>query len=249
MGAYGPQEKDCIERKHKFWERLSTEVEEAQENNLAFILQMDGNLWAGKEIIKNDVHDCNQNGKLFHEFLKKYPHLIFVNSLDLCKGLITRRRKTTRGLEEAVLDFFVICNKISRFLMKMTIDEEKKYVLSRYGKQNGKRIKKDSNHNILILYIDISYFLKKPDIIELFNFKSLQCQSNFYLDCENSSELMECFNDKSKSFENQSKLWFKTLKSMFHKSFKKFRCTSKRKETETSKLFEQRKHLIQKIKL
>ena len=118
-------EKDYIERKHKFWERLSTEVEEAQENNLAFILQMDGNLWAGKEIIKNDVHDCNQNGKLFHEFLKKYPHLIVINSLDLCKGLITRRRKTTRGLEEAVLDFFVICNKISRFLMKMTIDEEK----------------------------------------------------------------------------------------------------------------------------
>ena len=71
VGAYGPQEKDCIERKHKFWERLSKEVEEAQEYDSAFILQMDGNLWAGKEIIKNDVHNCNQNGKLFHEFLKK----------------------------------------------------------------------------------------------------------------------------------------------------------------------------------
>ena len=119
VGAYGPQEKDPIERKNKFWERLSHEVEKAQETNAAFILQMDGNLWAGKEIIENDVHDCNQNGKMFVEFMKKHSHLVVVNSLDICNGTITRRRKTTRGLEESVLDFFVVCNKISRFIVKL----------------------------------------------------------------------------------------------------------------------------------
>ena len=98
---------------------------------------MDGNLWAGKQIMKNDAYEQNQNGKMFQEFLKKHPHLIVVNNLDLCEGLITRRRKTTRRMEEAVLDFFVICNKISHFLPKLVVDKDKNFVLSRYGKKNG----------------------------------------------------------------------------------------------------------------
>ena len=249
VGAYGPQEKDAIERKNKFWERLSHEVEEAQMNNSAFIIQMDGNLWAGKEIMKNDVHDCNQNGKMFRKFLKKHSHLTVVNNLDICEGLITRRRETTKGLEESVLDFFVVCSRISRFVTKMEVDEEKKFVLSRYGKKNGLQVKKDSDHNTLILYMNISYFMKKPDRIELFNFKNKQCQAEFFKDCENSTELTECFNDEDKTFKNQSNLWFKTLQSKFHKSFKKIRCTSKRMETEISKLLDKRKSLIQKLKL
>ena len=95
VGAYGPQENDLVDRKVKFWERLSLEVEEAQENDTAFILQMDGNLWAGKNIIKNDVHDQNHNGKMFQEFLTKHSHLIVVNNLPQCEGLITRRRQTS----------------------------------------------------------------------------------------------------------------------------------------------------------
>ena len=97
VGAYGPQENDQVDRKHKVWERLSKEVDEANEKDDAFILQMDGNLWAGKEVIKNDVHECNNNGKMFQEFLKKHPHLIVVNSLDLCKGLIQEEEKLPKG--------------------------------------------------------------------------------------------------------------------------------------------------------
>ena len=130
---------------------------------------MDGNLWAGRTIIKDDPHNCNQNGKLFQEFLVKHPHLKVVNSLDICEGVVTRNRKTTKRLEESVLDFFVICDKISRFASKMVVDEGKRFVLSRYGKKQGNYIKKDSDHNTLILYMDISLFLKKPDRIELFN--------------------------------------------------------------------------------
>ena len=49
--AYGPQEKD---RKLNFWARPSEEVKESKENESAIIIQMDGNLWAGEEIVKGD---------------------------------------------------------------------------------------------------------------------------------------------------------------------------------------------------
>ena len=92
VGGYGPQETDVIEKKKAFWDRLSAEVEDATENDAGFLLQMDGNLWAGPEVVNGDPNPCNQNGKLFKEFLQKHSHLHVVNSL--CEGKITRRRKT-----------------------------------------------------------------------------------------------------------------------------------------------------------
>ena len=91
VGGYGPHEYDLIEKKKAFLGRLTSEVEDAQENETGFILQMDGNLWAGSDVIKDDPNPCNANGKLFKEFLKRHPHLKVVNSLDLCEGLITRQ--------------------------------------------------------------------------------------------------------------------------------------------------------------
>ena len=61
--AYGPQEKDTQERKQTFWSRLSEEVSEAIENEAAIIIQMDGNLWGGEELVKGDPNKCNNNGK------------------------------------------------------------------------------------------------------------------------------------------------------------------------------------------
>ena len=72
-----------MENKKAFWNRLSIEVEDALENEAGFILQMDGNLWGGPEIVKNDPNPCNENGKFFKIFLNKYPHLKVVNSMNL----------------------------------------------------------------------------------------------------------------------------------------------------------------------
>ena len=44
VAGYGPQEKDAIEKKNAFWDRLSNEADDASENDAGFILQMDGNL-------------------------------------------------------------------------------------------------------------------------------------------------------------------------------------------------------------
>jgi hypothetical protein len=93
VGGYGPQENDPIERKYKFWAKLDSEVLEAENLEIGFILQMDGNLWAGSELIPGDPNKMNKNGYLFKQFLARHPQLKVVNSLDICQGVITRRRK------------------------------------------------------------------------------------------------------------------------------------------------------------
>ena len=53
--GYGPQEYDKKDRKDKFWDYLSTESKKAKNDGAGLIIQMDGNLWAGSEIIPKDI--------------------------------------------------------------------------------------------------------------------------------------------------------------------------------------------------
>ena len=131
--AYGPQLSDPSERKQNFWEFLEREADNADKAGAGFILQMDSNAHLGKEVIKNDVNDQNSNGKLFTEFLERMPQLTIINSLSLCEGLITRMRKTTRGVEMSVLVVFVTCNKILPYIIKIKIDEKRENTLTNFN--------------------------------------------------------------------------------------------------------------------
>ena len=117
--AYGCQENDLVERKEAFWNYLDDDVLEADNSEAGFILQFDGNLWAGEDVILGDPRPQNRNGKLFQEFLNRHPHLTVVNTLPQCKGLITRSRLCKGVLEESVLDFFVVCHRVLPFVTKM----------------------------------------------------------------------------------------------------------------------------------
>ena len=92
VNGYGPQENDLISKKEKFWSRIGQEVEEATKEGKGFILQMDGNLHGGPEIVTGDPNPININGKFLKQFLDKYPHLNVINSTELCEGIITRKR-------------------------------------------------------------------------------------------------------------------------------------------------------------
>ena len=80
----------------KFWSYLDLEVAAAENQDMGFILQMDGNMWAGSDLIPGDPNKQNNNGKLFQNFLQRNPHVTCVNSLQLCDGIITRMRKTKK---------------------------------------------------------------------------------------------------------------------------------------------------------
>ena len=94
-----------LKEKKRFWEYLENEVNNAKNDGAKVIIQMDGNLWAGRNIIKNDPKPQNQNGKLFEDFLHKNPDLNVVNAMTECEGKITRKRHTKNGIQESILDF------------------------------------------------------------------------------------------------------------------------------------------------
>ena len=96
-----------------------------------------------------------------------------------CEGLVTRRRICNGVVEESVLDFFIVCNRVLPFVKKMVIDEEKKYILTNYkqAKKGGKAV--DSDHFTEYMDIDLNFVSEKPERIEIFNFKDEKSQFNF----------------------------------------------------------------------
>ena len=138
--AYGCQENDLVERKEAFQDYIDEEVDVADNSESGFILHFDGNLWAGEDIIPGDPRPQNRNGLLFKEFLDRHPHLTVVNALPLCDGIITRRRVCKGVIEESVLDFFVVCDRVLPFVKKMVVDESKQYILTNYQQAKWKLI-------------------------------------------------------------------------------------------------------------
>ena len=107
--AYGPQENDKLQKKHLFWDYLTEVAVEAKKEGKGFLLQGDMNAWLGSKIIKGDNREQNRNGKLFEAFLNT-NNLTVVNSLPLCKGVITRQRMRQGKLVKSVLDFMLFVN-------------------------------------------------------------------------------------------------------------------------------------------
>ena len=155
--AYGPKETDCVDKKEKFWGKLTAEVENANLSECAIIIQMDGNLWGGPEVVKNDPNHINNNGKLFKDFLRRNPQLTVGNNLDICEGSITRSRKAGHKVEKSILDFFIFCEKMKPFVSEMIIDESKSYALSSYSKSRGKI---HSDHNTMVVKFNLEWSKK-----------------------------------------------------------------------------------------
>ena len=218
--GYGPQENALIEKKNRFWDFIENEINEAELEGHGVIVQMDGNLHAGSDLLKDDPNPQNRNGKMFMEFLQRNKSLTVVNTLSICQGLITRRRKVENRIEEAVLDFSIINEKLRPFIKKVIIDEERNFCLSNVSqiKKNGRII--DSDHFGSILEFDIQTYRRKPDREELFNLKNKVCQAAFKEETDNTTKLTECFQNDL-PFSVQSNNWNKTFNYILYKCFRK----------------------------
>ena len=103
-------------------------------------MQMDGNLHAGPDLIEKDPNKQNQNGKIFMDFLRRNPQLTVINTLDICEGLITRSKTVEDRIEQAVLDFYVVNEKILPHVKKMIVDESKEFGLINLAQIRKKKI-------------------------------------------------------------------------------------------------------------
>ena len=87
--VYGPQEDACEVEKSMFYNRVTYQIERAKLVGESVILIGDLNAKLGKDLIKNDIHDMNKNGKLLCQ-LYTNAELELLNSGDKCKGVFTR---------------------------------------------------------------------------------------------------------------------------------------------------------------
>ena len=123
--GYGPQDYDPQEKKSQFWLYLEEEVMKCSQEGYGCMITMDANSWLGKDYNSQDPHNQNNNGKLFHEFLKRNKQLTLLNTTEKCQGTITRSRMVQGKKEESIIDFIVVCNKVLPHGEGMFINEEK----------------------------------------------------------------------------------------------------------------------------
>ena len=60
------------------------------------MVQLDANAKVGKNIIEGDPHEMSSNGPSLLDLTQRH-NLTIANALDVCKGTITRERKTIAG--------------------------------------------------------------------------------------------------------------------------------------------------------
>ena len=195
--AYGCQENEKVERKERFWNFLDEEVSAADQAGSGFILQFDGNLWAGNSLIPGDPRPQNRNGKMLEQFLTRDQHLKIVNALPQCKGLITRRRMKNGEAEESILDLFIVCNKVLPFVTNMVIDEEKKYVLTNYKQYAKNRKAIDSDHMTEYMDLNIEVEPAKHERIEIYNYKDEASKVTFKKLTSETEEFTKCFQNQN----------------------------------------------------
>ena len=129
----------------------------------------------------------------------------------------------------------------------MVVDEEKQFVLTNYNQVKGETIVKDSDHNTLVLHMEITYTTFKPKRVEVFNFKHNEGQEAFKDVTTNTDKLSRCLISRE-PFSIQTSKWMKSLENFVKQSFPKRRITNKQIQTEENKLMDKRSRIKQQIK-
>ena len=240
--GYGPQEGDSKERKVKYWDYLNQEVHNARENGAGIVIQMDGNLWAGDDIIKGDPKQQNQNGKMFQDFLSKNLDLTVANALPDCEGKITRRRHMKNGTQESILDFFVVCDQVLPLVTKMKVHEEDEIAFVRYAKKVVK-----SDHKVLELNVDLKIHMEaKHERQEIFNLRNKTKQKLFYEFTSKIGRFTKCVSSCEESVEVQFRRWKRMLNKSIHACFNKIRLTKNKEDSNLDKLLNEKKEILKK---
>ena len=162
-----------------FFTALEQEIASSEINGRSVILMMDPNAKLGQQYIKGDPHSQSDNGKLLAEIINRHA-LCVVNSLEQkAKGLITRVRNTTRGLEQSIIDFVIMSADLIGYVEHITIDDKREHVLTKIIKNKGKVEKTESDHNMIVTELNLPWDVKENETIEIYDFKNSVSQNKF----------------------------------------------------------------------
>ena len=180
INAYGPQEEDGNDIVFKFWQEIEQEIVDAKDENCLVIVQLDANAKIGKENLKDDPNNVTDNGKILLDVVERNTMCI-VNTLDLCKGLITRERTAALKIEKSVIDYVLICEDMKKYVVEMNIDDERIHVLTKYAGKRGKKKRVQSDHNIMHCKFSITFERLQSQVRkEFFNLKCEEGKKAFF---------------------------------------------------------------------
>jgi hypothetical protein len=168
-----------------------------------------------------------------------------LNALSICEGTITRERRTRKGTEKGILDFFLVCDKILPLVTRMVIDEKGENALCKY--RAGNVVKAD--HHMLKIEINIMFHMKKDhERNEMFNLKDKVCQQQFKLFTTNTKRFTRCF-ETEEIFDIQFKRWQRQLQKALYANFRKIRIKNdddKKKLSKIDTLINQKRNILKK---
>ena len=130
MSGYGPQENWPESERMQFFTALEKEIVKAELENKSIFIEFDANSKLGPEIVPGDMHHQTENGKILARIIHNHG-LVVGNSLEKCKGTITRKRVTKFATEESIIDFVILSQDLIKDLEEIEIDEEREHVLTK----------------------------------------------------------------------------------------------------------------------
>ena len=171
-----------------------------------------------------------------------------VNSLkDKCSGLITRQRTTDKVNEKSIIDFVIVCKDMVEMIEGLIIDEDKKYVLTKYRKTKKGIQVRHSDHNSLVTSVRATWQRKiKLTHTEIYNIKDKDGLKKFHEMTSKDTFLSEVFNDENKKIEVKTKQFLKRLGFCMSKCFRKIKIGKTKQNKELEDLFTKRRILKNK---
>ena len=152
-----------------------------------------------------------------------------INSLELSEGVLTRNTVQKGITEAAVLDYFIVSDKILPFVKSLRIDETKVDVLTKFATKKGVKSKVESDHNLLICELSIEYSKEiRSERIEIFDLKDEDGLNKFYEETDNTTSLSSCFDgdesvaSKIDKFKSKEMVKIKTLPTIIRLPFSKW---------------------------
>ena len=249
INAYGPQEDEKDEIRKSFYSRLDQETKRSKLAGAMICLEMDANAKLGSGIILGDPKDQSKNGKLLENVIVEND-LVVVNAQDICKGVITRYRKTVSCEERSVLDYFIVCKRFYAMVKNMIIDEERAYSLTKYSGRTGNKNVKESDHNTLILELNINWKTMVDDPverIEIFNYNQEEDFKKYIILSNENEDLKSLFLDENEDLDHSSQKWLRTVNKIISCSFSKVRIKRGKINPDLEELFKKKESLRARI--
>ena len=229
MTGYGPQENWSEVERMPFFMALEQEIVKAELAGKSILIEMDANSKLGSKYIPGDKHIQSENGKILAGIIERHS-LVIGNSVEKCKGLITRKRITKNAVEESTIDYVVISEDLKDELESIEIDDERNHVLTKITKTKNGTNRIESDHNTIFTKFKIPWNKRsKENRVELYNLKNKDCQKIFKEATKgsNNAQNLSSIFDEDGDLNTQTQTFIKRLQKTIKQCFKKVRITDK----------------------